>query len=352
MGIANFLFNAADYVSRLAEANDDYYEGGQGGAGRFEFSVQSVVPDAFLSCSACSYAADTMPGTDCFSYGIAPRNVFIKQGGGICATAIVLRVSNINSDSQFSVAESVRLIDASGRAYKGCSLCEDITPSGYMNEWDFVPPGAYGDFVLLFPLLKDGITAHRLTISYYADTGLETLSVDLRGASAECNLPLLPSRAPKLDAPQGSQVDRISQAAPQHGIKIAPEPKTVRSPERDLQKTCIDWFRETYPHLANHFFSVPNSQPDAEWRKILVEEGLVAGVADMLLSVPSGRYGCLGVEFKSPEGRLSPAQEEWSAAFIDAGNKYVVCRSFEKFQSAVNSYLSSANPPEAPPPLI
>ena len=65
------------------------------------------------------------------------------------------------------------------------------------------------------------------------------------------------------------------------------------------------------------------------------------GGADLLLLVPCGEYGALGLEFKTPIGRQSPAQKAWQAAFETAGNRYAVVRSVEEAIAITNDYLNS-----------
>lgn len=59
-----------------------------------------------------------------------------------------------------------------------------------------------------------------------------------------------------------------------------------------------------------------------------VRYGLGVGAADLIgLLVPSGRF--IGVEIKSPTGRLSREQQLWGAAVQRAGGVYIVARSVE-----------------------
>lgn len=55
--------------------------------------------------------------------------------------------------------------------------------------------------------------------------------------------------------------------------------------------------------------------------------------------MPRGGYACLCIEMKTEKGRLSPEQKAWQQLAEEAGNRYVVCRSFEQFQEIVNGYL-------------
>lgn len=78
----------------------------------------------------------------------------------------------------------------------------------------------------------------------------------------------------------------------------------------------------------------------------LKAEGMVKGVADLILLVPRQGYGCLCVETKTATGRQEPEQKEWQKAVEAAGNKYVVCRSAEEFMQVVEDYLGDEPNPD------
>lgn len=66
-----------------------------------------------------------------------------------------------------------------------------------------------------------------------------------------------------------------------------------------------------------------------------------AGVADMILLKPSGGFASLCIEFKTEEkgSTQRETQKQWQKAAEAAGNKYVICRSFDDFRKEVISYL-------------
>lgn len=110
--------------------------------------------------------------------------------------------------------------------------------------------------------------------------------------------------------------------------------------EGRLQRACITWFRLQYPGLAMLLFHVPNGGGRSKVEAaILKAEGVVAGVADLILLVPSCGYHSLCIEMKTAKGRQSPAQKQWQEEASRHGNKYIVCRSIEEFMQQVNEYL-------------
>lgn len=121
--------------------------------------------------------------------------------------------------------------------------------------------------------------------------------------------------------------------------------------EHKLQTECVRWFRLQYPNLAPRLFAVPNGgRRDATTAKRLKEEGVLAGVSDLILLKQcrqrSKHYGALLIEMKTMRhgSAQSSAQMEWQAN-VTAGDeyKYVVCRSFDAFRSAVENYLTGCN---------
>jgi hypothetical protein len=110
--------------------------------------------------------------------------------------------------------------------------------------------------------------------------------------------------------------------------------------EHYLQASCVQWFNYTYPELAPLFFAVPNGarrgRIEGGWMKA---EGLKKGVADMILLFRNCQYGFLCIEFKTKEGRQSAEQVDFEHCVEFSGGKYVICRSLDEFEIAVNNYV-------------
>lgn len=116
----------------------------------------------------------------------------------------------------------------------------------------------------------------------------------------------------------------------------------MRNIESQLQKNCVMWFRLQYPKLRSLLFAVPNGGArSAVTGAILKAEGVVRGVADLLLLIPTRQYHGLAIEMKAPKGRQSAEQREWQRAVTLQGYKYIVCRSFADFVEQINGYLKS-----------
>lgn len=110
--------------------------------------------------------------------------------------------------------------------------------------------------------------------------------------------------------------------------------------ESSTQRAFIAWFRMQHREYAPLCFAVPNGgSRNVKEAAGLKAEGVVAGVADILLTVPRGGFGALGLEFKTATGRQSPAQKAWQAAFEAAGNKYAIVRSIDEAITEITKYL-------------
>lgn len=113
--------------------------------------------------------------------------------------------------------------------------------------------------------------------------------------------------------------------------------------EHELQVRCVSWFRMSYPHLSHALFAVPNGgRRDKTTGARLKAEGVLSGVADLILLISTGRYGALLIEMKTPKGHQSEAQRKWGELVIRDGYKYVVVRSVDEFVKVVREYLTDA----------
>lgn len=100
------------------------------------------------------------------------------------------------------------------------------------------------------------------------------------------------------------------------------------------------WFRLQYPALGRLMFAVPNGHYRSKRTAcILKGEGIVAGVADLILLVPNKKYASLCIEMKAGKGRQTELQAQFQRDAELFGNRYVICRSFDEFRDTVNEYL-------------
>ena len=123
--------------------------------------------------------------------------------------------------------------------------------------------------------------------------------------------------------------------------QVATKHKRPSDEEHRIQRSCVRWFNLKHQSLKGRLFAVPNGgKRDALTGAKLKAEGVVAGVADLILLVPNRFYGALLVEMKTASGRQSASQKEWERIVTDKGEyKYVVCHSLEDFINEVDNYL-------------
>lgn len=117
--------------------------------------------------------------------------------------------------------------------------------------------------------------------------------------------------------------------------------KRNKDEEHRIQCACVRWFSLQYPRLRGRLFAVPNGgRRDAVTGAKLKAEGVVAGVADLILLKSNRDYGALLIEMKTRKGRQRDSQKEWqNTVCADGEYKYVVCRSFDDFKREVSEYL-------------
>ena len=127
----------------------------------------------------------------------------------------------------------------------------------------------------------------------------------------------------------------------------------MRHKESDLQIRCVKWFRISYPAFARLLEHPKNEgNGDRIQGAIAKAEGVVAGVADLILHVPSKSYWykgelqeepytyhSLAIEMKTKTGRQSEGQKIFQMYFEAAGGMYVVVRSFEEFCDCVRKHM-------------
>ena len=106
--------------------------------------------------------------------------------------------------------------------------------------------------------------------------------------------------------------------------------------ESVLQTACVKWFRLQYPDLV--IYAVPNggSRNVREGQR-LKAEGVLAGVADLVVLLPQGKS--LYIEMKVKGNRQTDNQKDFQKKAIALGHTYAVCYSFEEFQQVIENQI-------------
>lgn len=150
-------------------------------------------------------------------------------------------------------------------------------------------------------------------------------------------------------------IDRLNGNYPEYTQK--PHQKMVQR-EGQLQIACVQWFRLQYPEFSTLFFH-PKNEAESYGKKIAINAaaGVVPGVPDLILALPSIRYEesigdlsphkafyhALGIELKyGHSNQQSARQKEFQAFWEAAGYKYVLCRSLEEVKQQVDDYMRNA----------
>ena len=111
-----------------------------------------------------------------------------------------------------------------------------------------------------------------------------------------------------------------------------------------MQAACIRWFRYQHPKYAKILFSVPNGGHRNKMTAVSMKrEGQTAGCSDLIFLMPNGKYSAMCIEMKTDKGRQTDLQKEFQEAVEQAGNKYVICRSFDEFRKTVEDYLNGSS---------
>ena len=75
------------------------------------------------------------------------------------------------------------------------------------------------------------------------------------------------------------------------------------------------------------------------WALLCVKLDSVKGIPDRMLILPGGRVAF--IEFKTPEGRLSPHQQAWRDRLQGFDQRYHVVRSSQEGREIIDGYLFS-----------
>ncbi|GKW24382.1 hypothetical protein PEC311524_19760 [Pectobacterium carotovorum subsp. carotovorum] len=125
--------------------------------------------------------------------------------------------------------------------------------------------------------------------------------------------------------------------------------KVLHQAELEEQAALIEWADKTVIddikigdyllHIPNEGKRGPKAARDAK------RLGVRAGVPDLFLTLPRGRYAGLWIEMKAKGGKLSPQQEVWLKRLEDAGYRAVCCFGFNQASSAISEYIKCENVP-------
>ena len=102
------------------------------------------------------------------------------------------------------------------------------------------------------------------------------------------------------------------------------------------------WFRGRYAEIEPLFFAVSNGGIRNAWTaKIMKDEGVRAGVSDLILLIPKHGYAGLLIEAKKPDGKQSESQKEFEQLATKFKYLYVIVRNQEDFERLMMWYIEN-----------
>ena len=120
-------------------------------------------------------------------------------------------------------------------------------------------------------------------------------------------------------------------------LKKPARAKPIRH-ESVLQQQCVQWFRVAFPMYL--IFAVPNGGfRNKIEAKRMKNEGVVAGVADLVILRNNGRHGALFIEMKHGAGKQTEKQKEFETYCKKNDYQYNVCSSLEEFMEVCEKYI-------------
>lgn len=111
----------------------------------------------------------------------------------------------------------------------------------------------------------------------------------------------------------------------------------------DVEQECLlrwtEFVKGKHPEIRL-LYHIPNggsrNKREAEH---LRRQGVKAGVPDLCLPVPRGRYHGLFIELKAKDNTPTQKQKDWLAALDAQGYKTVVCWGWETASELIDEYL-------------
>ena len=120
------------------------------------------------------------------------------------------------------------------------------------------------------------------------------------------------------------------------------EKKKRKQEEARLQAACFQWCWNEFPETRRLMFHVENERSGSNVvdgaRRVAM--GLVAGVSDLILLMPRGKWHGLCIEMKTPTGDQREKQWEWQMLVEKQGYRYEIIRTIEDFKALIKEYLA------------
>ena len=122
-----------------------------------------------------------------------------------------------------------------------------------------------------------------------------------------------------------------------------PPPQKKQQHESEIQQALFAWANLSsgkYPELRL-LHAVPNGgRRDLITAARLKREGVLAGVSDIHLPIPRGKYHSLWLELKAGNNKPTEKQKWWIEEMMKCGNYACVAYSLDEAIKIIEAYLS------------
>lgn len=116
--------------------------------------------------------------------------------------------------------------------------------------------------------------------------------------------------------------------------------------EKEEQKAVVKWFRCQYRKYWRCLIAIPNGaflagdmQARVRQAASLKAQGLVPGVSDLFLAIPKKEFHGLWIEMKTPKGRGTVEQVEFSSLMAELGYAAFICKGQESAIETIKKYM-------------
>lgn len=109
--------------------------------------------------------------------------------------------------------------------------------------------------------------------------------------------------------------------------------------EASLQRQIISTFRANFPKYAWCLFAIENKRK-TDKGYLLKSQGVLSGVADLCLALPTEKHGALYIELKFGKNKQTESQLEFEREMKMHGNNYVLCYTLH---DAIDNILNHIN---------
>lgn len=119
--------------------------------------------------------------------------------------------------------------------------------------------------------------------------------------------------------------------------------KNFKSPsEHQIQCAFLEEIAWRFPNVRRHTWATPNEgKRTLNYGKYLKDQGLMGGVFDLFVAMPSnGKHG-LFIEFKTLRGRLTADQKLFQTRQREQGYICEVCRSVDNALKVLKNYFKN-----------